>query len=85
MQTFIARRLLIGVVILFVLSVTVFILLSVVPGDPAKQRCGLGCKDEQIKAIRHELGLDKPRFPDQRVAEGRRSWSFTARASTAIG
>jgi peptide/nickel transport system permease protein len=63
MQTFIARRLLIGVVILFILSVTVFILLSVVPGDPAKQRCGLGCKDEQIKAIRHDLGLDKPRFP----------------------
>jgi len=63
MQTFIVRRLLIGVVILFVLSVTVFVLLSVVPGDPAKQRCGLGCKDEQIKAIRQELGLDKPRFP----------------------
>lgn len=63
MQTFIARRLLIGVVILFILSVTVFVLLSIVPGDPAKQRCGLGCKDEQIRAIRHELGLDKARFP----------------------
>jgi len=63
MQTFIVRRLLIGVVILFILSVAVFTLLSVVPGDPAKQRCGLGCKDEQIKAIRQEMGLDKPRFP----------------------
>lgn len=63
MQTFILRRLLIGVVILFILSVTVFILLSVVPGDPAKQRCGLSCKSEQIAAIRHDLGLDKPRFP----------------------
>jgi peptide/nickel transport system permease protein len=63
MQRFIARRLIIGVVILFFLSVTVFLLLHIVPGDPAKQRCGLGCKSEQIKAIRHELGLDKPMFP----------------------
>lgn len=53
----------IGVVILFFLSIIVFVLLSIVPGDPAKQRCGLGCKDEQITAIRHELGLDKSRFP----------------------
>ena len=63
MQTFIIRRLMIGVVILFFLSVIVFVLLSIVPGDPAKQRCGLGCKEEQIKAIRHALGLDKSRFP----------------------
>jgi peptide/nickel transport system permease protein len=63
MQTFIIRRLIVGVVILFFLSLIVFTLLSIVPGDPAKQRCGLGCKEEQIKAIQHELGLDKPRFP----------------------
>jgi len=63
MQTFIIRRLLIGVVILFILSVAVFSLLSIIPGDPAKERCGLSCKEEQIRAIRHDLGLDKPRFP----------------------
>jgi len=63
MQTFIVRRLLIGVLILFVLSVTVFLLLRIVPGDPAIQKCGLNCKEDQIKAIRHELGLDKPYFP----------------------
>ncbi|HYM15365.1 MAG TPA: ABC transporter permease [Dehalococcoidia bacterium] len=63
MQTFIIRRLLIGVVILFFLSVIVFTLLSVVPGNPATQRCGLGCKTEQIKAIEHQLGIDKPLFP----------------------
>ena len=54
MQTFIIRRLIIGVVILFFLSLIVFSLLSIVPGDPAKQRCGLGCKEEQIKAIEHQ-------------------------------
>jgi peptide/nickel transport system permease protein len=51
------------VVILFILSVVVFALLRVVPGNPAAERCGLGCKDEQIRALEHDLGLDKPKFP----------------------
>lgn len=63
MQTFILRRLMIGVVILIFLSIATFVLLHVVPGDPAKLRCGLSCKPEQIKAIQHQLGLDKPLFP----------------------
>ena len=44
MQTFILRRLMIGVVILFILSVTVFLLLRITPGDPAIRICGLNCK-----------------------------------------
>jgi peptide/nickel transport system permease protein len=63
-QTYIIRRLLIGVVILFLLSVAVFFLLRIVPGDPAIQRCGLGCTEEQLKAIREELGLNKS-YPEQ--------------------
>jgi peptide/nickel transport system permease protein len=62
-QTFILRRLLIGVVILFILSVTVFILLRIVPGDPAIRICGLNCTEAQIEQIREDLGLNKPYFP----------------------
>ena len=64
MQTFILRRLLIGVVILFILSVTVFWLLRVVPGDPAIRKCGLNCTEEQIEQIREDLGLNKS-YPEQ--------------------
>jgi peptide/nickel transport system permease protein len=64
MQTFILRRALIGIVILFILSVTVFYLLRIVPGDPAIRRCGLGCKEEQLIAIRKDLGVDKS-YPAQ--------------------
>jgi len=64
MQTFILRRLLIGVVILFVLSVAVFYLNRVVPGDPAIRICGLNCTSDQIKAIHHDMGLDKS-YPAQ--------------------
>ena len=63
MQTFILRRLLIGVVILFILSVTVFTLLRVAPGDPAIRICGLNCTTDQINEIHERLGLNKPRFP----------------------
>jgi peptide/nickel transport system permease protein len=63
MQTFIIRRLLSGVVILFVLSVTVFLLLRIVPGDPAIRICGLNCTKAQINAIHEQAGLNKPYFP----------------------
>lgn len=62
MQTFIIRRLLIGVVILFILSVAVFLLLRIVPGDPAIRKCGLNCTTDQIEAIREEYGLNDPYY-----------------------
>src|SRR4051812_37374439 len=63
MQTFILRRLLGGIIILIFLSVVVFALLRIVPGDPAIRICQLNCGPGQIDAIHHELGLDKPYFP----------------------
>lgn len=63
MQAFIIRRLLIGVLILFVLSVTVFLLLRVVGGNPVILRCQLNCKQEQIDALEEEYGLNNPYFP----------------------
>ena len=64
MQTFILRRLLIGVVILFILSVTVFALLRIAPGDPAIRICGLNCTNDQIAQIHHDLGFDES-YPQQ--------------------
>ena len=63
MQTFILRRLLSGVVILFILSIGVFFLMRVVPGDPVIRICQLNCTPQQIDQIHKDLGLDKPYFP----------------------
>jgi peptide/nickel transport system permease protein len=61
---YIVRRLLQAVVILFVLSVTVFLLLRIAPGvDPAQVNCGLNCTKEQVEARREQLGLNDPYFP----------------------
>lgn len=63
MQTFIIRRLLIGILILFVLSVTVFALLRIVPGaDIATLKCGLNCTPDGIAQTKEELGLNDPYY-----------------------
>ena len=38
----------------------VFVVMQVLPGDPAKIRAGPGASAEAIENIRHQLGLDKP-------------------------
>ena len=66
MGAYIFRRLLLGVLILFVLSIAVFLVLRIAPGDPAVIRCGLACTPEQIDAIRDRLGLNDS-YPVQYV------------------
>ena len=38
----------------------VFVVMQVLPGDPAHIRAGPGATAEEVENIRHELGLDKP-------------------------
>jgi peptide/nickel transport system permease protein len=46
--------------LLFLLSVSVFLLFSILPGDPARLTCGKACTPVIIEANRHRLGLDEP-------------------------
>jgi peptide/nickel transport system permease protein len=46
--------------LLFLLSVSVFLLFSILPGDPARLTCGKACTPPIIEANRHRLGLDEP-------------------------
>jgi peptide/nickel transport system permease protein len=58
---FLARRLLAGAVVLFVISLAVFVLFFVVaPGDPAANFVGRGATPEQIEMARARYGLDQP-------------------------
>lgn len=60
MGAFIARRLLTLVVQLFFVAVLVFLMLRLVPGDPARAILGEMATEEQIDNMRHELGIDRP-------------------------
>jgi peptide/nickel transport system permease protein len=47
-------------ILLFLLSITVFLLFSLLPGDPARLTCGKACSPEIVESNRHRLGLDEP-------------------------
>ena len=57
-----AKRIAGFVGVLFVLSLMIFILARVVPGDPARIALGPSASQEQVDAMRTEMGLDRPLF-----------------------
>ncbi|WP_159587836.1 ABC transporter permease [Chelativorans xinjiangense] len=46
--------------VLFVLSLMIFVLARVVPGDPARIALGPSASQEQVGAMRQAMGLDRP-------------------------
>ena len=60
MSTYIIKRLLISVFIVFVVSVFSFSLIQVMPGDPARLALGFEASEEDVQALREEMNLDKP-------------------------
>ena len=60
MLSFILRRVLLAVPVCFGISVLVFLLIHLVPGDPARVMLGLQANDETVAQIHEELGLDRP-------------------------
>jgi len=57
---FIVRRLLLGVVTLFVVSVIIFAATQALPGDAARSILGRGATPEALENLRLELGLNEP-------------------------
>ena len=60
MAAYIVRRVLLMITLLFVLSVAVFVLFNMLPGDPARLSCGKSCTPVIIEQNRHRLGYDLP-------------------------
>lgn len=64
MAAFVTRRLLTGILVLFVLSIVVFVVLRVFAGEPV---CPGFCTEEQRQAFREKLGLNES-YPVQYVS-----------------
>lgn len=81
MQRYIARRLLQAIPTIFLASVVVFLMIYLIPGDPATVILGPNAFPDQIAALKEEMGLDLP-LPQQyliwlsRVARGDLGVSF---------
>jgi len=60
MLTYILRRLLQAIPVVFLSSIGVFLLLHLLPGDPAQVLAGSDTSPQTIEAIREDLGLNEP-------------------------
>jgi peptide/nickel transport system permease protein len=58
MLTYIARRCLIAIPTLLGVATISFMLMRIIPGDPAKVMAGPQASAEQVAQLRHQLGLD---------------------------
>ena len=60
MLRFIAGRLLSAIPTLVIIAVTVFLLLRLIPGDPAMLMLGDLADEDRLADMRHSMGLDRP-------------------------
>ena len=57
---YVARRILWAIPTLLLVAIMVFVLVRLIPGDPAQVALGDNASDAQLKALRIAMGLDKP-------------------------
>lgn len=60
MTRYIAKRLIAMLPVLFLVSLVVFLIIHLTPGDPVQIMLGEEATPQNIAALRHELGLDQP-------------------------
>ncbi|WP_406207586.1 ABC transporter permease [Kitasatospora sp. NBC_01560] len=60
MRTFLVKRLPSGLLVLVLASFVVFLILRLIPGDPATSLAGPDAGPEAVAAVRDRLGLDRP-------------------------
>jgi peptide/nickel transport system permease protein len=81
MTRFLARRLLQMIPVLFFVTLIIFALINLIPGDAARLFLGEEATPDAIAALRHEMGLDKPLYVQYvrwvgRMAHGDFGYSF---------
>ncbi|MES2172580.1 MAG: ABC transporter permease [Pseudomonadota bacterium] len=57
-----AKRFASSLLTLLLVSVTIFVIAQLLPGDAAQEALGQSATAEQVAALRHEMGLDRPAY-----------------------
>ena len=60
MGRYLVRRFFEGVLVVFMASIVIFLIIRLIPGDPAQQLAGEDATPEDIEQIREQLGLNDP-------------------------
>ncbi|MGB1161964.1 MAG: ABC transporter permease, partial [Alphaproteobacteria bacterium] len=86
----VGKRVLLGLITLFIVSIIIFSSISLLPGDFAQAVLGQSATEETLKAFRDSLGLNKPiitRYIDwiMGVMRGDMGNTFSGRSSGGQG
>ena len=60
MSRYILKRILWMIPIIVGITILIFMILHIVPGDPARMMLGITATDAELDAMRHKLGTDQP-------------------------
>lgn len=60
MSLYILKRILISIVVIFLVTVFVFALIHILPGDPARLYLGFEASEAEVQEMRVKMNLDKP-------------------------
>ena len=92
MRAYVLKRLLQSLLTLFGVSLVVFGILRVLPGDPAKMMLPEGASNAQVEQLRQQLGLEEPLHVQygifmSSIARGDfgRSYQFNSPAGDVVG
>ncbi len=67
MQSYLVRRLLGTIPVLFVSSILIFLIIHLIPGDPVYGLLPPSPSDEQVEAVRAKYGFDRPLYEQYAV------------------
>jgi len=60
--TYVARRVLVSIPTVFGVATVIFLMVRLLPGDPARVIAGVLATPEDVDRIRHQFGLDQPLY-----------------------
>jgi len=60
--TYVARRVLVAVPTIFGVATVIFLLVRLLPGDPARTIAGVLASQADVERIRHQFGFDQPLY-----------------------
>jgi peptide/nickel transport system permease protein len=83
------RKIFHSILVLFGISIVIFVIARMLPGDPARLVLGPMATQEQVQNLRHKMGMDKPLYVQyvtyvQGVFRGDLGLSFLSRQSVTL-
>lgn len=84
---YLGRRVLQSIPVIFGLSILIFIVSRVIPGDPVRLALGPEASQQQVEALRAEMGLDQPlplQYVDWLIGVLQGDWGMSLRTNNNV-